>query len=196
MYLGMLHWPCVDCRRTGQHSDVVICRSALSNSPFIDVVLTLAQSPPALQTAPCSCRLVTSCSLSMGSPHRASLMPRRWRGFELEAPAFVSHFNGLKRWMAVGVRRLEHTRGQVRGWISQRREAGREQKGEGEARRVEKLHPVERGLAVSVGVPNYWSSVWIGLYRFHKVWDREGTHPRVRTSERMLLRPWEKRVPG
>lgn len=61
----------------GQHSDVVVCR------------------------------LVISCSISMDSQHGASLMPRQWNGFALEVPAFAWYSNGLKRWMAVGARRLE-----------------------------------------------------------------------------------------
>lgn len=65
-------------------------------------------------------------------------MPRWWSGFELEAPAFAWYSNGLNRWTAVGVRRLEGIRRQVKWWISQR---GRDQRGEGVAPRGEKLDP-------------------------------------------------------
>ena len=74
-------------------------------------------------------------------------MPRWWRGFDLEAPTIAWYFKGLKTWMAVGSRRLEDIGRQVRWWISQRREAGRDQRGEGEAQRVERLDPEEKEVA-------------------------------------------------
>lgn len=86
-------------------------------------------------------------------------MPRRWNGFALEAPAFAWYSNGLKRWMAVGARRLEEDiRRQVRWWISQRREAERDQRGEGEAQRVQRLNPGLENFGFKQGLSHLFFS--------------------------------------